>query len=160
MESPDSYFQFPWFSTCIRNLFRGKFERSLRTANPWRGRIDANNDTFVHVRLGDMADRETRPANDFINAVGTPRGRVFVSSESNNHLVVRRIVSHFNATLLDLSAVQTIQFGSTCAYLVISDGTFSWTIGSMASLHARVRIVPRKNVKWSGNITHSDWEIF
>ena len=158
LDSSDSYFQFPWFSNHLRFLFRGKFERSLRLANPWRDRISANNDTFVHIRLGDMAEIGTRPAIDFINAVGTPRGHVFVSSESNNHVLVRRIVSHFSATLLDLSAVQTIQFGSTCAHLVLSDGTFSWTIGSMASLSARIVIVPRKN-EWSGNITHSDWDI-
>jgi hypothetical protein len=160
LDSSDSYFQFPWFSNYLRVLFRGKFERSLRLANPWRDRFNANNDTFVHIRLGDMAEVGTRPAIDFIKAVGIPRGHVFVSSESNNHVLVRHIVSHFSATLLDLNAVQTIQFGSTCAQLVLSDGTFSWTIGSMASLNARIVIVPRKNVEWSGNIIHSDWEIF
>ena len=154
------YYQSPWFSQYLRAVFRGKYFTSLHRANPWRERVGANNDTFVHVRLGDMAEKRTRLASDFIKAIGSPAGRVFLASDSLDHAIVREIVTYFNATPLEnWSIVRTIQFGSTCACIVLSDGSFSWTIGSMASNSSRVRIVPRDLI-WSGNITQPDWQIW
>ena len=156
----NGFYQSPWFSQYLRAVFRGKYFTSLHRANPWRERVGANNDTFVHVRLGDMADIRTRLASDFIKAIGSPAGRVYIASDSLDHDIIRELVTYLNATLLDnWSIVRTIQFGSTCAYIVLSDGSFSWTIGSMASNSSRVRIVPR-DLNWSGNITQPDWQIF
>ena len=152
------YYQTPWFSYHLREVFREKYAASLHRANPWRSRVGANSDTFVHVRLGDLADRGPRPASDYIRAIGTPAGRVFIASDSLTHDIVRTLASHFSATLLDdLSLVRTIQFGSTCAFIVLSDGTLSWTIGAMAGSASRVRIVPR-DFEWHGNITQADWQ--
>ena len=159
--SINDYYQTPWFARYLRETFRSKSSLSIYRANPWRNRLNMNNDTFVHVRLGDLADTHPRMASDYTRAIGTPSatGKVFISSDSVDHDIVRSLVTQFNATLLNWSKVRTIQFGSTCAFLVLSDGSFSWTIGSLASINSRVRIVPRSTI-WTGNITHADWQVF
>lgn len=162
-----SYFQFPWFARYVRDaVLRGEQHAALRSANPWRARFGANNDTFVHVRLGDtlrlLGPHSMRSAVDFVRAIGArgPHGRVFVASDSPAHGTVRELISLIpGAALIDLSVVQTIQFGATCAHFVLSDGTFSWLIGALASPHATVRIVPHKE-QWHGDIAFDDWAIF
>ena len=163
----DSYFQFPWFARFIRDtVLRGEQHALLHAANPWRTRFGANNDTFVHVRLGDtlrlLSSQSMRSAPEFVRAIGArgPRGRVFIASDSPSHSTVRELIALVpGAELIELSVVQTIQFGATCAHFVLSDGTFSWLIGALASPDASVRIVPHKE-QWHGNIAFDDWAIF
>ena len=85
------------------------------------------------------------------------RGKVYIASDTPTHPIVTNLVSHFSATVLSLNPVQTIQFGCTCMNIVISDGTFSWLIGALASPHARVAVVDR-GIPWVGNISMPDWE--
>jgi hypothetical protein len=55
--------------------------------------------------------------------------------------------------------VETIMFASTCKALVLSYGTFSWTIGALG-FGADVYIPPKKFSTWVGDIFRMpDWKI-
>ena len=164
----DSYFQFPWFARYVRDVvLRGEQHAALRAANPWRDRFGANNDTFVHVRLGDtlrlLGESAARPASVYARAIsarGARGGRVIIASDSPTHETVRTLLALVpGAEPLDLGIVQTIQFGATCAHLVLSDGTFSWLVAALAAPTASVRIVPHSE-RWHGDIAFKEWETF
>ena len=156
----EGFYQFPWFAAHLRDsVFRGPLEELISRANPWRLREGACNDTFVHVRLGDMARKGARGAEAYIAAVGEPVGRVFVASDSPGHDTVAAILARFGGTLVELSPVRTIQFGAACGFLVLSDGTFSWAVGVLAGRGARVRVVAR-DLNWGGDIIFEDWARF
>ena len=163
------FYQTRALASYFRDMIRGDFAASIRRANPWRSRIGANNDTFVHMRLGDKASRTNRGADAFIRAVGAPHGRVYIASDSPGHPLVQSLATHFTNTslfgsevLAQLRPVETIQFGSTCATLVISEGTFGWTIAAFASNASRVRVVPRHYQTGTGPdmaFFPPDWQI-
>jgi len=159
----NGFYQTPWFAEYLWGaVFHGRDERSIAAANPWRGRFDANNDTFVHMRLGDVSS-SFRGAGPFLAAIrGHPPssgGRVYLSSDSPAHPAVRLVVRTFGATLLHLSIVETLQFGASCGRLVLSDGSFSWTIGALASARARVHVVERRP-SYAGNVSLPHWVRF
>lgn len=165
----DDYFQFPWMANRIREYFRDALHAPcLRAANPWRNRIDANNDTFVHVRLGDLENIHERDVSAYVAAIGHPQGAVYISSDSPQHKTVKGIAAAYpqksyvigaNVTGGNMSLIEIMQFGASCAHLVISDGSFSWMIGALSSRYTSVRIVPR-DILWTGNITMADWVVF
>ena len=79
----NQYYQMNWLAHLIRDALRSEpGATSLYRANPWRARFDANNDTYVHIRLGDTLNFPSRGAAAFIAAIGAPLGRVYVASDS------------------------------------------------------------------------------
>lgn len=82
----DDYFVFPWMAVRIREYFRdAQHAPCLRAANPWRERVDANKDTFVHVRLGDLENYHERDMSAYLAAIGEPEGAVYIASDSPQH---------------------------------------------------------------------------
>lgn len=171
------YFQTPWFARKLRSEILPAMRESILRANPWRDRLGCNNDTFVHVRIGDMKDT-ARSFSNFSAAVmaaqshnNLTNGRVFIASDSPNHRIVRELAQRFEGTVLSsFDRVEIIQFGATASKLVLSDGTFSWLIGVMSDVladrtsdqigatnKASVRFLTRSNA-WLGDIfVFNDW---
>jgi hypothetical protein len=145
-----TYFQTPSFARAARALLQApRTQRALLAANPWRDRARANDDVFVHVRLGDLdalAPHLTRQPAHFIAAVanvtagaaGIP-GRVFVASDEPGRPEVRAVADAFGGeVVLGLDSVATWQFGATCKHLVLSDSTFSWAVATASAVARRV----------------------
>ena len=162
---PTSYFQTPWFAKLLRHTVLPSMRGSIEDANPWRNRIGRNNDTCLHLRLGngprDVDDSQLSPSYfpSFSSAVGpNPAGRVFIATDNPSSPGVAKLVTDLRAELLSFSVVQTVQFLSTCGHLVLSDGTFSWLIGALALNASSVHYVPRGKNKWHGDIfVFEDW---
>ena len=161
----DDYFVFQWMAVRIREYFRdAQHAPCLRAANPWRERVDANKDTFVHVRLGDLENYHERDMSAYLAAIGEPEGAVYIASDSPQHHTVLGIAAAFPQRSCviggtcggNMTLIEIMQFGASCAHLVISDGSFSWTIGALSSRYASVKIVQR-DIQWAGNITMPDW---
>jgi len=175
---PLAYFQTPAFARAARALLQApRTQRALLAANPWRDRVRANDDVFVHVRLGDLdhtAPHFTRPPSHFVAAVANAtaadaggaaaRGRVYVASDEPDRREVAAVADAFGGEVLRLDVVATWQFGATCKHLVLSDSTFSWAVAAMhaAQPGSSVRILPRFGPRWmAGDVfeTFEDWQV-
>ena len=151
---PKVHFQVPWFARKVHDETLPAMADSLLRANPWRGRIGHNNDTFVHVRLGDRGVGNRRQAGEYAAAISaklprSPGSLVFIASDSPRHPTVLSLAAQFNATILDhLGPVETMQFGSTAQHVVLSDGTFSWWIGVLADVLSHALGAPAPSINW------------
>jgi len=100
-------------------------------ANQHSDRYKNNNDVYVHVRLGDVAHRGFTPGFDYfdkaLTALKFENG--YISSDSINHPLCKQIIEKFKLKTIETSEEDTIAFASTCKYLVLSSGTYSWMIG-------------------------------
>lgn len=106
-------------------------KNKIINANAYKSRYENNNDVYVHVRLGDVAPRGFSPGFDYfdktLSALKYENG--FISSDSINHPLCKQIIEKFNLKTIETSEEDTIAFASTCKYLVLSSGTYSWMIG-------------------------------
>jgi hypothetical protein len=146
-----TYCQSPEFADTIYAMLRNEpFQSALRAANPHAARIGANTSVFVHVRLGDAA--WLNPGFDYyatcLKALKYEDG--FLATDSPEDPLCQRLCDEFGLKIYVGDEVDTLQFGSTCAHCVLSNGTFSWMIGVLG--HHTTVYYPRARRQWHGDI--------
>ena len=101
--------------------------------NPFKGRYQKNNDVCVHVRLTD-ASQFNPGVQYYLNTLASLSfDRLYLTTDDPNHLIITQILQKYpRAILFKLNEVQTIQFASTCKYVVLSNGSFSAVIGYLS----------------------------
>ena len=78
-----------------------------------------------------------------------PKIKGYISSDSIDHKICKDLISNFDLTPYQGTEVETIKFGSSCKYLVLSKGTFSWWTGILSSGEV---YYPDSNKIWHGDI--------
>jgi len=119
-------------------LHQEEIKSTYISRNPFRERFDTNQDCFIHIRLGDVIHHN--PGIDYyLKALSLIEFQnLFVATDSPNHPMIQQLRQvHPNMSLVCEDEVRTIQFGSTCKYLVLSHGSFSAVIGYLG-LHSTV----------------------
>ena len=121
----------------IFNYLRSKrIREGIIQANPFHFNYQNNNDVFVHIRLGDVEDKN--PGFDYYEKVLKTLeikgyGRIFLSSDSPFHPICQKIFMEFrNTSFVHFDEIQTIQYATTCRYVVLSHGSFSAIIGYLS----------------------------
>jgi hypothetical protein len=101
----------------------------IKIKNIYNSRYDTNNDIFVHVRLGDTIgfNLSFEYYDNIISKIKFENG--YISSDTINHEICQKLINKYNLIKIELNEIQTIMYGSTCKYIVLSEGTFSWLIG-------------------------------
>ena len=157
LNSDKAYFQTKDISDFVYNLFKTKYKKKIMNTNMFKSRYDNNNDIFIHIRLGDV--RSKNPGIQYyLNALKHIKDydNIIISSDSPNHIFVRELLKNNRAKLLIDDEIKTIQFGSTCKYLILSGGTFSCIIGYMGYystiFYPNSDIVRQKEMVWHGDI--------
>lgn len=135
-----AYFQTREITPILYEHLRSPSVRdSIVIANPFRERYGGhNNDCCVHIRLTDAAHHN--PGIEYysqcLSMILCADGidNIFVATDQPYHPLIQQILErHENAKLLlSLDEVQTLQFGSTCKYLVLSHGSYSAVMGWLA----------------------------
>lgn len=109
-----------------------------------------NNYVFVHVRLGDVVNNN--PGLNYykqvLSKINFNMG--YISSDSINHPICSQLIHEFKLIPMNLNEIETIQFGSMCKYIVLSNGTFSWLIG-LLGFSSNVYWPETKKI-WHGDI--------
>jgi hypothetical protein len=102
-------------------------------ANPFREKLNNNEDCFIHVRLGDVCSKN--PGIEYyLKALSCIHFQnLYIASDSPNHEIVQQIIQSYpHAKIISENEVYTIQFGSMCKYIILSHGSFSAVIGYLA----------------------------
>lgn len=150
----ESYYQTPEFAVLITKLLHENNQKTqIMDANPFKKRYGVNNDLFVHIRLGDIShDPKRCKSFEYYDEVISKQtfDKGYVTSDSFNHPTVKRLIEKHNLRIFNDNIINTIQFGSTCKHVVLSNGTFSWLIGVL-SFNSIVSY-PQMNSEWHGNL--------
>jgi len=102
-----------------------------------------NNDCFIHVRLGDVA--EWNPGVTYYQGIldTLTVDRVYLTTDSKNHPIVQTLMQNPKIIYYDASPIDTILFAASKRYVILSHGTFSGMIGYLA-FHSTVYFVKEK----------------
>jgi GR25 family glycosyltransferase involved in LPS biosynthesis len=148
-----------WCQTCefshyLKSYFDEDEQKNhIIKNNIYKERYNTNNDVFVHIRLGDIIEHiewcQTFEYYDKILAnIKFDNG--YISSDSIDYYLCKKLIKKYNLQIINTDEISTIMFGSTCKYIVLSGGTFSWIIGFLA-YYSEV-YYPKIIHKWHGDI--------
>ena len=162
--SHNCYFQTQAISQMFYNHLR-LTRNKIMEANPYANRYQNNSDIYIHVRLGDVI--QLNPglpyylfALQHIKQNNECSGTIYVSSDSPEHETTRYLINKCGAVLVDQPIERTIQFASTCKYIILSHGSFSAFIGYL-SFYSTVFYPKYNDAKmWHGDmfsIRDSTW---
>jgi hypothetical protein len=148
---PSIYFQTKEFAFYLKNyIYQPTQQVNIISHNPFKERYNNNNDVFIHIRLGDSV--KNNPGflyyDNLLSKLSFDKG--YISSDSIQHPICSSLISKFNLHIIDDNVVPTIQFGSTCKHIILSNGTFSWFIG-LLGFYSTVYYPKIKNI-WHGDI--------
>ncbi len=107
-----------------------KIRNKIIANNNFKNRYKNNNDCFVHIRLGDVAHKN--PGFEYYDKKLSKLqfDKLYVSSDSIDSDIIKKLVKKYkNAVVYRSHKYNTILFGSTCKYVILSYGTFSACIG-------------------------------
>ena len=132
----NSYFQTKAISKVLNEYLHSSDIRGpIIAANNFSKRYNTNNDIFIHVRLGDVESFNPgfiyydKTIQELLNK---KPDTIYISSDTIHHHICKMIISKYNAKVIDYDYIDTIKFGSTCKYIILSHGSFSATIGNLA----------------------------
>ena len=150
------YFQTPEVTRYIYQCLTSEPQKnSIMNTNKYKERYNNNNDLFVHLRLGDAYylhpnieyyDEAISKCHDFTN------GYISTEPHSYTHPLCQELIRKYKLKPLptNLDEVNTIMFASTCKNIVLSNGSFSWTMGALG-FYSKV-IYPELIELWTGDI--------
>lgn len=140
----------------IRNIVN--FEERVYNSNPYIKKYNNNNNLFVHVRLGDIIEHNFYVNfNYYDNIISKISYKIgYITSDSINHDICQKLINKYKLIIYDSDEIDTLQFGSTCKNIILSNGTYSWLLG-LLSFRSNV-YYPKIKIKWHGNIyVYPDW---
>jgi len=114
-------------------LWEASVQMSIKAANPFSDRYDANNDCFIHIRLTD-AIQHNPGLQYYLKALsGLSFNTLYIATDDPSNTLIQEIQKFYtNVSIVDLDEVKTIQFGSTCKDIILSHGSYSAMIGYLA----------------------------
>ena len=160
----NAYFQSKEIINLIYQFLRREnIMQSVLENNPFKERYKANNDAYVHVRLGDVASKSPGlqyyiKALDMLNF-----DNLYISTDTKTHKIItnikRKYRNNHKVNVLELGRIQTIQFASTCKHIVLSHGTYSSVIGYLAYFSDVSYPFYDKETAWCGELFDiPDWK--
>jgi len=147
----NNFFQTKEISNFLYNhLYNTK--SSIIEKNPFKNRYKNNNDLFIHVRLKDVA--YLNPGiNYYLNVIKKINcDTIFISTDDPHHSIIKILLQHPNAKLIQNNEIQTFQFGSTCKHILLSHGSFSAIIGYLSFYSIVYYPEYQENKIWYGDM--------
>ena len=136
-----------------------KQKNKIIAANKYKVRYNANNDYFVHVRLGDVAKNTVGYEYYAMVLSRLATGKQgYIASDTIDHPICQQLILQYNLQIMTGDEVTTIMFGSTCKTIVLSAGTFSWFIG-LLGFYSDVYYpdYAEQLIKWHPDIYLTTW---
>ena len=146
------FFQTPECSNFLYTHIRRDLQNSIIEANPFKSRYNNNNEVFIHIRLGDVAD--VNPGFTYydkvLSLIQCQKG--YIGTDSPEHPIIQQLQGKYNLEVLKGDEVYTLQFGSTCKYVILSHGSFSAVTGYLSFFSTVYYPEYDVNTIWHGDI--------
>jgi hypothetical protein len=124
------------------------FIKNIINNNKYKDRYnikkDNNKDIFIQIRTGDIYDDKKShliPKIDYyVNIIDSLKGkynRIFICCISKNRLV-NRLIKKYKAIYRDKNKIDNLLFGSTCKYIIMSAGSYSFLFGLLGFYSEKV----------------------
>jgi hypothetical protein len=147
-----AFYQTREFALYLAQHFANPLIRNpILQSNPFKSRYNTNRDVFVHVRLGDVTHFTPSKAYFETALQSVPFEGGYVSSDSPTHPLVQELMAKYKLRLVQDTEVRTLQLASTCRFLVLSQGTFSFMMG-LFGFYTELVQWPQIKQKWHGDI--------
>jgi len=145
------------FALYLRNYFNiDEQKNKIIENNIYKNNYNNNNNVFIHIRIGDI-ENISQPFeyyNTILSNLNFDIG--YISSDTINHNKCKQLINKYNLIIINYDDIETIMFGSTCKYIILSNGTYSWLIG-LLSFYSQV-YYPKYDSIWHKNIYRfNDW---
>jgi hypothetical protein len=147
----EMYAQTEEFAFYIKKyIYQEEQKNKIITNNLFKERYNNNNDVFLHIRLGDVVHHN--PGFVYYDSIlfNLQFENGYVSSDLLDHPMCIALINKYNLKTVKDTEVKTIMFGSTCKTIILSNGTFSWTVG-LLGFYSKIYYPKIKN-NWHGNI--------
>jgi hypothetical protein len=141
---------FAWF---LRDYFNEPHQKEkIINKNIHKSRYKKNNDVYVHIRLGDIIKHDYHQPFEYYDKILEKLDfeNGFFSSDTPDHPICQELSKKYNLKIYQDNDEKTVMFASTCKYLVLSSGTYSWMIGFFG-FFSKV-YYPKPHIKWHGDI--------
>ncbi len=117
------------------HLRTSEIQENIKSKNPFSSRYQNNNDLCIHFRLGDIS--HFNPGIEYYikatKQLPNPPDTIFLCTDEPTHPFITQYIDTFpNTIIVDLLPYKTLQFSSTCKYIILSHGSFSAMIGYLA----------------------------
>ena len=134
-----TYFQSKKISDKIHEcLNSSEVSEKIIQKNQYKNRYNNNNDCFIHIRLGDVA--QWNPGFEYYRGILSTLkvDNIYIATDSPHHSIIKELQEKYpNVKMFDGSLSNIIKFASTNKYVILSYGTFSAVIGYL-SYHSTV----------------------
>ena len=127
------YFQIQEIANYIHSyLHTDNIKKDIIEKNQFKTRYNNNNDCFLHIRLTDL--EKWNPGYDYYNNLiyNIKPDKIYIGSDDFDHKIIKKLVKEYshNVILLnEYNVIDTIKFGSTNKYIILSDSSLSCIIG-------------------------------
>jgi len=152
------YFQTREISNLLYTHLR-VVQSSIRAANSFRERYGQNRDCMVHIRLTDTTHENPGYAYyaSTIRSILSSMDTLYVATDQPSHPMIAQLMTECRppegaAHLVTLDEVETLQFGSTCKFLVLSNGSYSAVMGWLAFDATEIHYPKYKSQMWHGDM--------
>jgi hypothetical protein len=101
--------------------------------NKYKDRYNNNNNCFIHIRLGDVA--QWNPGFDYYDGLLSKLqvDYIYIATDTTYHEIIHKLINKYsNAKLLNLYLIDIVLFASTNKHVILSHGTFSGMIGYLS----------------------------
>jgi len=149
--------QTPDFALYLKNYFNTEEQKNkIIENNIYKNNYNNNNNVFIHIRIGDI-ENISQPFEYYDKVLSNLNfDNGYISSDTIDHSKCKQLINKYNLNIINYDEIETIMFGSTCRYIVLSSGTYSWLIG-LLSFYSSV-YYPQYNDIWHENIfIFNDW---
>jgi hypothetical protein len=140
VDANNAFFQTKEISKIMYDYLRDEEQiLEITRNNGYRDRYRNNNDVFIHVRLGD-AERWNPGVGYYLSAIFTivddvgEIDTIYISTDDTNNDIIKTLLQLCpqKCKVFENDEISTIQFGSTCKYVILSHGSFSAITGYLS----------------------------
>jgi hypothetical protein len=156
LDPNNNFFQTKEISQLIYTYLKTQKD-NVMLANPFKGRYLTNNDVCIHIRLTDAAQYNPG-AFYYIQTLNRIKpDNIIIATDELQHYIIHQIIKAYpQSKVLNLDMIKTIQFASTCKYVILSHGSFSAVIGYVSYYSTVYYPKYNKNNMWHGDMFSID----